>query len=229
MPSPYVVDEFPRFPSQHPLSLRALQSSLALFMSPCSRGVREEEREANRGESWDWVITILLCISIMGFLYMFFFFFFVHSGEVNELWLVTVHISVTLCHSHIITHRQRHTDMYVSIFTSRSLPWFMKHFQSAVDKLEDDSMLDPMIPISLCACSHVLNMCRFCTVSAAALQGLKKLYVAYTRYITNGTNSVITHLTGNKTQDVVTLIFIILRVSSILKIKANFSQAHLSM
>lgn len=57
--------------------------------------------------------------------YVFFFFclccFFVHSGEVNELWLVTVHISVSLCHSHIITHRQRSTDMHVSIFTSRSL------------------------------------------------------------------------------------------------------------
>lgn len=170
MPSPYVVDEFPRFPSQHPLSLRALQSSLALFMSPCSRGVREEEREAGRvrGESWDWVITILLCISIMFFLFMLFV-FFVHSGEVNELWLVTVHISVSLCHSHIITHRQRCTYPFLHpAVCCSAFPWFMKHFQSAVDKLEDDSMLDPMFPISLCACSHVLNMCRFCICSSAA-------------------------------------------------------------
>lgn len=77
----------------------------------------------------------------------------------------------------------------------------------------------PVAMFSICADS----------VSAAALQGLKKLYVAYTRYITNGTNSAITHLTGNKTRDVVTLIFIILRVSRILKIKANFSEVHLSM
>lgn len=53
---------------------------------------------------------------------------------------------------------------------------------------------------------HVLNTSTS-PASAAALQGLKKPAVAYTRYITNGIKSAITHLAGNKTRDVVTSFF----------------------
>lgn len=83
---------------------------------------------------------------------------------------------------------------------------YEKNVQSAADKHEDESVLGSALLMRLRARGRVLNTSTS-PASAAALQGLKKPSVAYTRYITNGIKSAITHLAGNKTLDVVTSIF----------------------
>lgn len=142
----------------------------------------------------DYYIYVCISISVL-----FFCLFFVHSGEVNELWLVTVHISLCLTISHTQARRHAHTQFHspqlqvcYSVFAL-----FIKNLQSAADKAVDDSMLDSVFPMLLCAFGHVPNMCGV-PASAAALQALRRRNVAYTRYITNDINSAIAHLTGNK-------------------------------
>ncbi len=156
------------------------------------RGERGGERqiEWERDCGIEWVITIFMCV------YLFFLFFwlyiFVYSGEVNELWLVTVHIALCLTLLHTHAHTQFYSPQLQVFYSAFAL--FIKNLQSAADKAVDDSMLDSVFPMLHCACGRVPNMCGAPT-SAAALQALKRRNIAYTRCITN---SAIAHLTRNK-------------------------------
>lgn len=198
------------FPANIPYRCGRCNLPPALFMSPLSSGVRgEEEEERGRGRSrqrgglWDWVSDYHPSVWIhYGFL-LFVCCFFVHSGEVNELCLVTAHIPRRLfCFVRSHGRKKKNTHDFFFFFFNIPPPAFVpllclwKNLQSAADKPEDESALGSALLIRLRARGHVLNPSTS-PASAAVLQGLKKPGVAYTRYITNGIKSAITHLAGN--------------------------------
>lgn len=117
-------------------------------------------------------------------------FVFVHCREGNELWLVAVHISLCLILS------PTHTHGFTAHSCESSFASFLKNLLSAKDKAVDDSVLDCVFLMQLCARGHVPDMCSS-PASVAVLQALRRHHVAYTGYITNGINFAIAHLAGN--------------------------------
>lgn len=130
------------------------------------RGERVKAEEA----LWiDSVITIFLCDCLL--------FAVCAYGEVNEPWLVTVHISlsVSLNHTHCL------------LFCLWFCLWKMyNQLQIKLKDCRDNFMLCSLFLTRLWVCGQVLSVCSSPT-SGAALQALKKHNVACTRYITTST------------------------------------------